>query len=255
MGNFANNVTLETGSTINGALNIGTSTSATLTLTGGGSQIYSGAVTGATTFSGSLIKNGSGTWTLDQAFTYTQATTVSGGTLLVSGSISGSTTGASGTGSTLGGTGTVGAVNVGSGAILEGGDGSLASGALTSGGNVSLASGACIELTLGPGATNSGLARTGGNWSFDPNQAFVFNLEPGAGPGIYDNLITGLTGNEAGLANISHWTIATSGVTGSFRYDGAGDVDLTLTAVPEPATAALFVAGLPLLGLRRRRRR
>lgn len=231
-----------------------TSSLLTLEVATGQNYTFSGSLGGS--FAGfGLSKSGGGTETLSGANTYTGATTVSGGTLIVSGSIAGSTTAVSGTGSTLGGTGTVGAVNVGSGAILEGGDGSSASGALTSGGNVSLAAGAYIELTLGPGATHSSLARTGGNWSFNSNQAFVFNLAPGAAPGTYDNLITGLAGNEAGLASIGNWTIATPGVLGTFSYDAAGDVDLTLTAVPELATATLFAAGLPLLGLRRWRRR
>ncbi len=81
LGNFANGVTLETGGTINGALNIGTSTAATLALTGTGTQTYSTAVTGPTTFSGTLTKTGTGTWTLDQTFNYSGSTTVQDGTL------------------------------------------------------------------------------------------------------------------------------------------------------------------------------
>src|SRR5260370_10873212 len=94
MGNFTNAVTLYTGSVINGILNIGTSTAATLTLDGAGTQLYSTAVTGATTLDGALIKKGTGTWTLDESFTYTGGTTINGGTLQIgnggtSGSIAG----------------------------------------------------------------------------------------------------------------------------------------------------------------------
>ncbi len=60
----------------------------------------SGAITGATTFAGSLTKTGGGTCILDQAFTYTGATTVTGGNLEVNGSISGS----SGVSVSIGGT-------------------------------------------------------------------------------------------------------------------------------------------------------
>jgi autotransporter-associated beta strand protein len=69
MDNYANQVTLHAGSAITGHLNIGTSTSATLALaaSGSGSQLYSDAVTGSTTFSGALAKEGTGTWTLDAA--------------------------------------------------------------------------------------------------------------------------------------------------------------------------------------------
>ena len=83
MGNFANAVTLDTGSVINGTLNIGPSTAATLTLDGTGTQLYSTGVTGATTLNGALIKNGTGTWTLDESFTYTGGTTINAGTLNV----------------------------------------------------------------------------------------------------------------------------------------------------------------------------
>ena len=81
MGNFANAVTLDTGSVINGILNLGTSTAATLTLDGSGTHLYCTAVTGATTLNGALIKNGTGIWTLDVSFTYTGGTTINAGTL------------------------------------------------------------------------------------------------------------------------------------------------------------------------------
>jgi fibronectin-binding autotransporter adhesin len=92
--NFANNVTLEIGSTVisqvgSAALSIGGSSS-TLTLTDNGTgstQTYSTAVQGTTTFSGSLTKNGSGTWILDQSFTYGGGTTVNAGTLTVNNSL------------------------------------------------------------------------------------------------------------------------------------------------------------------------
>ncbi len=81
MGNFDNTVTLEIGSTINGNLNVGASTAATLYLDSPGSQLYSAAVTGTTTFSGVLIKTGAGTWTIDRTFTHTGGTYLAGGTL------------------------------------------------------------------------------------------------------------------------------------------------------------------------------
>jgi MYXO-CTERM domain-containing protein len=117
--------------------------------------------------------------------------------------------------------------------------------------------GALIELTLGPGATTSSLDRTGGTWSFSPDQAFEFNIIPGAsGTTTYDDLITGLTGTESGLPDISFWTIKTPGVTGTFFYDGAGDIDLQVVTIPEPASPSTLLAGLlALTTLPRFRRR
>ncbi|QSI30579.1 autotransporter outer membrane beta-barrel domain-containing protein [Variovorax sp. RKNM96] len=64
-----NDVTLFTGSQIDGFLLIdaANNTTSTLTLTGAGTQLYSQAVTGGTFFGGKLVKDGIGTWTLDRA--------------------------------------------------------------------------------------------------------------------------------------------------------------------------------------------
>ncbi|HEY9511173.1 MAG TPA: autotransporter domain-containing protein [Rhodanobacter sp.] len=64
-----NNTELTAGGFIQGDLSIGTNTQSTLTLDGDSatSQLYSHAVTGTTTFNGSLIKDGGGTWILDSS--------------------------------------------------------------------------------------------------------------------------------------------------------------------------------------------
>src|SRR5690606_285076 len=68
MADFANSVTLFVGSSIiNGDLNLGTSSAATLTLDGAGTQSFAAAVDRHTHFQGTLIKQGAGTWNLDQA--------------------------------------------------------------------------------------------------------------------------------------------------------------------------------------------
>jgi autotransporter-associated beta strand protein len=228
-------------------LNNATGTNVTLTIgnsngTGGN---YSGVIANRTSGTGTvaLTKTGTGTITLSGTNTYTGATTVNAGTLLVNGNNSAATGAVSvnGGGTTLGGTGTIGgAVTVGSGAILLGGTGSGASGTLTLANNLTLNLGSIIELALGASGAHSTLARTGGTWSFNAIQAFIFtNL--GAQPGNYTNIITGL-GSDPGTE--SGWTITNTGWIGNFTY-GSGDISLNVVAVPEPST---WIAGALALG-------
>ena len=64
-----NNITLIAGGYIHGALKIGGNAQSTLTLEGsaGTTQLYSNAVTGATTFGGALVKNGAGAWVINDS--------------------------------------------------------------------------------------------------------------------------------------------------------------------------------------------
>jgi len=237
-------------------LNNATGTNVTLTIgnnngTGGN---YSGVIANNTSGTGSvaLTKTGTGTITLSGTNTYTGATAVNAGTLLVNGNNS-SATGAvsvNGIGTTLGGTGTIGgAVTVGSGAILLGGTGSGANGTLTLANNLTLNSGSIIELALGASGAHSTLSRTGGTWSLNAIQAFIFtNL--GAQPGNYTNIITGL-GSDPGSE--SGWTITNTGWIGNFTYS-SGDISLNVVAVPEPSTWIAGALALGAVGWTQRRR-
>src|SRR6202020_2438932 len=60
-------VQLFTGSKINGNLGLSGTTSSTLILDGAGQQSLSLAVTGTVTNNGTLVKQGSSTWTIDRA--------------------------------------------------------------------------------------------------------------------------------------------------------------------------------------------
>lgn len=84
MGNYTNTVRLVSGGLINGNLNINTNTSSSLILDGSGNQAFSSAVNGTTSFTGSLSKQGSGTWTLDTTLGYSGSTTLQSGNLQVS---------------------------------------------------------------------------------------------------------------------------------------------------------------------------
>ncbi len=68
LSNNANLVTLFTGSQIQGLLNLGSNLSSTLVLDGAGTQTLSAAVSAGIT-AGQLLKQGSGTWVLDQPMT------------------------------------------------------------------------------------------------------------------------------------------------------------------------------------------
>ena len=185
--------------------------------------------------SSGLGKFGTGTLTLTGANTYTGTTTITAGTLLVGGS--------SGTGNTFvlvntvgsvfGGNGTVsGPVTVNSDAVVLAGNGTIPS-TLTLADNLNLGNvGSIVKLALGPTGNHSTLSRAGGNWTFAPNQGFtIINL--GAQPGLYNNIITGLDSDPGGVPS---WHINNPGFTGTFAYDGAGNIDLNVSAVPPPFT-------------------
>jgi hypothetical protein len=182
---------------------------------------------------GSLTKIGAGSLTLSGANTYTGSTIVNAGSLLINNS-SGSGTGtgavmANNNGSVLGGTGIIsGPVTVNAGATLSGGDATMANGSLSVANDLILNSNSIIELGLGASGAHSTLSRTRGTWSFASNQTFSF-VNLGAQPGVYDNIITGLAVDPGGTAS---WAITTPGFAGTFTYDGAGNIDLTIGAVP-----------------------
>jgi fibronectin-binding autotransporter adhesin len=76
-------VQLFTGSKITGNLSLGGTTNSTLILDGTGQQSLSAAVVGTVTNNGTLVKQGSGTWTIDRALDAPLGTDILAGTLVV----------------------------------------------------------------------------------------------------------------------------------------------------------------------------
>jgi autotransporter-associated beta strand protein len=222
-------------------------------------QTLSGTVSGA----GALTKKAASTLTLTSNFnSYTGATNVEAGTLVVGGSLSGSAVAVS-NGATLAGTADntsgggfiTGSVSVASGGTLFAGNGNdVTDSGLSIDGAVTLNSNSRIQLTLGAAGLHSTLQRFGGTWSFlDANQAFLF-VDSGAQTNMpYVGIITGLEADPFG-GNASTWTILNPGWAGVFTYD-SGNINLTLSQVPEPGAAASLLGGMALLlGWHRRRR-
>ena len=174
------------------------------TATGAGSKALAlqGSTAGAGEISGSIANNsvtnltsvtksGTGIWTLSGANTYTGTTTVSGGTLNVTGSLATGAVTVQG-GGTLAGSGSVnGATTVQSGAILA--PGNSGPGTFSANGNLTLNAGSILNFELG--ATSDKIAFTGSTFTGPASGTVVINVTAASGfaGGTYP-VITGATG-------------------------------------------------------------
>jgi len=233
----------------------------------------------------SITKTGAGIVALSGANTYTGATTVSAGTLLLN-NTAGSATGSTGVlnvnGGNLAGIGsTASAATIGSGGRVTAGD--FASGAsapiidtVTQGNNTlafsqSLTIDGAYDWYLGAASTAVGFTQLdisggsltlGGTSSFTLTSAnFLNGLAPDQGDSFWLSDHTWIIADVAGLTAISGGFGTTnlgtwSGGAFSLSTTGGTGNDLTLTwsAVPEPGTAALAFVGLAtvMFGMRRR---
>jgi len=242
--------------------NVGLSGNA-LTVNGTGNTLISGAIIG---IGGSLIKQGSGTLTLTGINIYTGGTAVSGGTLLVNSTagILGATT-VSNAGTTLGGTGILGSVQVGGGTNIAPGNGGNNTGILSTGqltllpnsnfrvdingtipgigyDQLNTAIGGISGVTI----TNSNLVVTVGT-TLSVGQTFTILLK--SSPGL-------VTGTFAQGSTV----VGSDGTVFSINYAGGDGNEIVLTVlapVPEPSTrigGVLAIAGLAFMQRRRLRK-
>jgi autotransporter-associated beta strand protein len=220
-----------------------------------GNQTYAHGISGT----GSLTKSGPGTLTLTANESYSGGTTVSSGTLLVSGSISGTTSVAL-NGGTLkfGFTGTVpGTVNTA--ATLSLGGGTLN----VNGTNQTLST---LTLTGGASTIDFGAGNTGCHLTLGDSHLLAANWASGATLSIIDwngNGFTGggadelLFGNGFGLtlAQVNAITFLNPAGFAPGTYSAALLSTGELVAVPEPGALVSMLGGLGVLGLVRRRRK
>ncbi|HWX19590.1 MAG TPA: autotransporter domain-containing protein [Candidatus Binatia bacterium] len=255
MENFANAVTLSTGSVINGFLNMGTSTAATLTLDGSGTQLYSSAVTNTTIFNGALIKKGTGTWTLDESLTYSGGTTITTGTLqLGNGGTSGSILGNVVDNGTLAfkrsdtvtfpglisGTGSV--TQAGSGTTILTGDNTYSDGTIITAGTLQLGNGGTSGSILGNVVDNGTLVfdRSGAKKIFAgviSGSGSLTKLGSDTLELTADNTYSGGTTIEDGILVAG---VPTAGQATSFAL-GTGDVFLQTGTLRAPSLDPLVI--------------
>lgn len=247
-----------TGGTI-GQETTGTGAVMTLAITGSATTSFSGTISnGAGTSSVALSKSGSGVQTLSGTNTYTGATTVSAGTLLINGSTASgsavSVTGGSAASAVLGGTGTIGgsvSFTTATGGILAVGGagtiGNLATGAVSA----TLASN--ISMELNAAATSSDLLKSSGLTATN----FTLNLT-NLGGTFSNGQSFQLFQNQAGGAPVFSGTtfaaIVKPTLTGGLTWDeSALYTSGTLSVVPEPATWGLLAFSLTTVMVLRRR--
>jgi fibronectin-binding autotransporter adhesin len=219
---------------------------------------------------GSLGKEGLGTLTLEGTNTYTGLTYVRAGSLIVNGSISTSSLTTVQTGTTLGGTGTVGALTIDAGGVFSPGN---SPGIQTVIGNYIQNGTLQVEIegdTAGNGAgfhdqvdvtgtvtlgVESVLSLTTFSGTYAPNDLIfiLLNDDIDAITGTFAGLAEGdVVGNYGGFDwQISY--LANGDSLGSPAFTGGNDIALMAVAIPEPRAALL--GGLGLLALLRRRRK
>ena len=218
-------------------INSNTGSASVLSLSPTGSKTFSGAIQGGGTLGMiSLTISGVGTQVLAGSNSYSGATTIGQGKLVVDGWLSNSAVSVNG--GTLGGMGHLGSVTVDASGTLAPGD---PQGVLNLSGNLVLAAGAAMDFELDGVSTDDEVSMPLGSLTFTGQQFsnFGFTWSAGFGPGTYmlvnAESISGLGSNLSGTIDGLPATLSVS------------NNNLMLTVVPEPGTLALFGVGVGCL--------
>jgi fibronectin-binding autotransporter adhesin len=195
---------------------------------------------------GTLTKAGVGTMQISSVSTYNGSTNVNAGKLLVTGSISGSAVSVAAD-AILGGSGTIGSVQVADGGEIAPGVGI---GTLSTG-DLVLSSASQVEFELGlpgiVGGTENDLLTISGGLTLDGLLQIVAGNGFGQGTYRLANYSGGLT--DGGLALDPAFLASFPGS----HIDTATLGEVNLVVVPEPGTALLLLGGVLILGRRRTR--
>ncbi|MEZ0217423.1 MAG: autotransporter-associated beta strand repeat-containing protein [Rariglobus sp.] len=217
----------------------------------GGSGTFSGVLSNFSTFAGNYEKTGAGIQILTGTNTYTGATTVSEGTLVVNGSLA-NTTVTVADGATLGGSGVInGHTTLETGATLAAGN---SPGTLTFTNGLAFDSGALLKFELG--TISDKIVVSGGILS--ANGTITVNISDSGGftAGTYTLIdATGATLTSIGATSLGLGTTI-AGYDFAFIQNGAlFQLTAVASAVPEPAASAILagLGALALASLRRRR--
>ncbi len=221
-----------------GTLSIGSGVG--LTVTNGTSDTASIATT--LSGAGNLIKSGAGKVTLSGSDSFAGTTTISAGTLAVTGSTASATT--VGSGGTLEGTGTIsGAVTVQSGGTLAPGVGGA--GTLTLGNGLTIQSGGTLAVDITGATAGTGYDVVAVTGTVDVSSATIsatHNYTPGSGDTytiITNDAADAITGTFSGLAEGSTVTASGNSTVLTASYIGGTGNDFTLTAPTNPVVTGV----------------
>lgn len=195
-----------------------------------------------------IDKNGDGTLQLTANNTFSGKITLWGGKLLVDGALSPSSTVVVNGSATLGGTGSVGNVEVTEGGTIAPGE---SAGILSLAGNLTVDAGALLDFDLDAAASSDRIAMSSSILTLNDQKFadFDFHALAGFGEGTYVLIDAGTVQGSLNAADSG--TI--DGMPATLSVSGG---DLVLTVVPEPPSLVLMAIGaLGLFGVVRRRRR